>query len=69
MYIDGRKKGSKNVASFINGTRQVTATKKPNCEFEGREEHRIFVCATKKILPGDNMLITLWQGSSHPHGA
>ena len=57
MYIDGRPKASRNIAGFINSTRLVTATKKPNCEFEGREEHRIFVCATKKILLGEELLI------------
>ena len=57
MYIDGRPKASRNVAGFINSTRLVTTTKKPNCEFEGREEHRIFVCATNTILPGEELLI------------
>ena len=37
MYIDGRPKASKNVVGFVNSTRPVTATKQPNCEFEGRE--------------------------------
>ena len=53
MYIDGRPKAYGNVAGFINSTHPVTTTKKPNCEFEGHEEHRIFVCATKTILPGE----------------
>ena len=57
MYIDGIPKASENVASFVNSTQPVTATKKPNCEFEGREEHHIFVCATKTILPGEELLI------------
>ena len=57
MYIDGRPKASRNIASFINSTWPVTATKQSNCEFEGREEHRIFVCATKTILPGEELLI------------
>ena len=47
MYIDGRPKASENVSSFINSTQPVTTTKQPNCEFEGRQEHCIFVCATK----------------------
>ena len=57
MYIDGRPKASRNVAGFINSTRPVTTTKKLNCKFEGCEEHHIFVCATKKILPGEELLI------------
>ena len=52
MYIDGRSKASGNVASFINSTHPVKKTKKPNCEFERRKEHHIFVCATKTILLG-----------------
>ena len=58
MYIDGRPKASRNIAGFVNSTRPVTTlTKQPNCEFEGREEHRIFVCATKTIFPGEDLLI------------
>ena len=43
MYIDGRPKASGNVVFFINSTWPMTTTKQSNCEFEGREEHRIFV--------------------------
>ena len=57
MYIDGRPKASKNIASFINSTQPVTSTKKLNCQFEGREEYCIFVCATKILLPGEELLI------------
>ena len=57
MYIDGRPKASGNVAGFINSTRPVTTTKQSNCEFEGCEEHCIFVCATKTILPSEELLI------------
>ena len=57
MYIDGRPKVSKNIAGYINSTRPVTTTKQPNCEFEGHEENRIFVCETKTILPGEELLI------------
>ena len=57
MYIDGRPKASRKFASYVNSTRPVTTTKQPNCEFEGREENRIFVCATKTILPGEELLI------------
>ena len=46
MYIDGRQKASGNTVGFVNSTWPVTGTKKLNCEFEGCEEHRIFVCAT-----------------------
>ena len=48
MYIGGRPKPSRNVVGFVNSTWPMTKTKKPNCEYEGREEHHIFVCATKK---------------------
>ena len=37
MYIDGRPKVSENVVGFINSTRPVTTTKKPNFESEGHE--------------------------------
>ena len=57
MYIDGRPKASRNVAGFINSTRPVTTTKKPNFIFEGREGNRIFVCAIKTIAPGEELLI------------
>ena len=57
IYIDGRPKASGNVARLINSTWPVTTTKKMNCEFEGCEEHRIFVCATKTILQGEELLI------------
>ena len=57
MYIDGRPKASGNIAGFINNTRPVKTTKKPNCIFEGREGNRIFVCAIKKIAPGEELLI------------
>ena len=57
MYIDGRPKASENVARFVNSTQLVTTTKKLNCEFKGCKEHRIFVCATKTILLGEELLI------------
>ena len=57
MYIDGRPKASRKVVGFINSSRPVTTTKQLNCKFEGREEHRIFVCATKTILPSEELLI------------
>ena len=57
MYIDGRPKASRNVTGFVNSSRPVIATKKPNCEFQGCEEHSIFVCAKKPILPGEEFFI------------
>ena len=35
----------------------MTTTKKPNCEFEGHKEHRIFVCVAQTIIPGEELLI------------
>jgi hypothetical protein len=35
----------------------VATTKKPNCIFEACEGNRIFVCATKTIVPGEELLI------------
>ena len=57
MYIDGRPKGTRNIAGFINSTRPVATTEKPNCIFEAHEGNRIFVCATKTIVPGEELLI------------
>jgi hypothetical protein len=57
MYIDGRPKSSGNIVGFINSTRPVETTKQPNCIFEGREGNHIFVCATKTIVPGEELLI------------
>jgi hypothetical protein len=57
MYIDGRPKPIGNIVGFINSTRLVETTKKPNFIFEGREGNRIFVCATKTIVPGEELLI------------
>ena len=57
MYIDGRPKSSGNIVGFINSTRPVTTTKKLNCIFKGCEGNRIFVCAIKKIAPGEDFLI------------
>ena len=57
MYIDGRPKDTGNVVGFINSTRPMPTTKKLNCIFEGCEGNRIFVCATKTIVPGEELLI------------
>jgi SET domain-containing protein len=35
----------------------VETTKKPNCIFEAHKENRIFVCAIKTIVPGEELLI------------
>ena len=57
MYIDGRPKATRNITGFINSTRPVATTKKLNCIFEARKGNRIFVCATKTIVPGEELLI------------
>jgi hypothetical protein len=57
MYIDGRPKATRNIVGFINSTGPVATTKRPNCIFEGREGNCIFVCATKTIVPGEELLI------------
>jgi hypothetical protein len=57
MYIDGRPKATRNIVGFINNTRPVETTKKPNCKFEAREGNRIFACATKTIVLGEELLI------------
>jgi hypothetical protein len=57
MYIDGRPKATGNIEGFINSTRPVATTKKPNCIFEAREGNHIFVCATKTIVPSEELLI------------
>jgi hypothetical protein len=57
MYIDGRSKATKNIVGFINSTRPVATTKRLNCIFEGHKGNRIFVCATKAIVPGEELLI------------
>ena len=35
----------------------MTTTKEPTCIFEAREGNRIFVCASKTILLGEELLI------------
>lgn len=57
MYIDGRPKATGNIAGFINSTWRVATTKKPNCIYEGHEGNHIFVCATKTIVLGEELLI------------
>ena len=57
MYIDGRPKATGNIVGFINSTRPVATTKKLNFIFEACEGNCIFVCATKKIVPSEELLI------------
>ena len=56
-YIDGRPKSCGNIAGFITSTRPVATTKKPNWIFEGCEGNHIFICETKTIVPGEELLI------------
>jgi hypothetical protein len=35
----------------------MTTNKRPNCVFEGREGNRVFVCAIKSIVAGEELLI------------
>lgn len=35
----------------------MTTTKQPNCIFEAHEGNRIFVCASKTIVIGEELLI------------
>jgi hypothetical protein len=35
----------------------MTTNKQPNCIFEGREGNRVFVCAIKSIVAGEELLI------------
>jgi hypothetical protein len=57
MYIDGRPKATGNIVGFINSTRSVATTKKSNFIFEACEGNRIFVCAIKTIVLGEELLI------------
>ena len=57
MYIDGRPKASRNVAGFINSTWLGTTHKLPNFIFEGHEANRVFVCTTKSLVAGEELLI------------
>ena len=57
MYIDGRPKASGNIAGLINSTRPGMTRKEPNCIFEEREGNKIFVCAVKTIMAGEELLV------------
>jgi SET domain-containing protein len=35
----------------------MTTNKQPNCIFEGHEGNRVFVCAIKSIVAGEELLI------------
>jgi hypothetical protein len=57
MYIDGRPKASRIITGFIKYTRHGKARNQPNCVFEGHEGNKIFVCAAKTIVVGEEFLI------------
>ena len=57
MYSDGRPKATGNNVGFTNSTRLVATTKKLNCIFEACEGNCIFICATKTIVLGEELLI------------
>ena len=57
VYIDGRPKDSRNIARFINSTQPGSTNKLPNFLYEGHEGNRVFVCATKSIAAGEELLI------------
>jgi hypothetical protein len=57
MYIYGRPKATGNITGFINSTRPMETNKKPNCIVEAHKGNRIFVYATKTIVPGEELLI------------
>ena len=57
MYIDGSPNASRNITGFINNTRPGTTHKLPNCMFEGSEGNHVFICVTKSIVAGEELLI------------
>ena len=57
MYMDGRPKTIDNIAGFINSTQPRSTLKQPNCIFESCEGNRVFVCAIKSIVVGEELLI------------
>ena len=57
LYIDGRPKITGNIAGFINNTQPGSTLKQPNCIFESHEGNRVFVCAIKSIVGGEELLI------------
>ena len=57
MYIDGNPKALGKIIGFINNTRPGSTHKLPNFLFEGCEGNHVFVCATKSIAVGEELLI------------
>ena len=57
MYMDRRPKTTGNIAGFINSTQPGSTLKQPNYIFESREGNRVFVCAIKSIVDGEELLI------------
>ena len=55
--MDRRPKTTGNIAGFINSTQPGSTLKQPNCIFESREGNRVFVCAIKSIVVGEELLI------------
>ena len=52
LCIDGRTKELGNLVGLINNTR-----KKPNYIFQEHEGNKIFVCAVKTIVVGEELLV------------
>ena len=57
LYMGGRPKTTINIAGFINSTQPGSTLKQPNCTFEPCEGNRVFVCAIKSIVAGEELLI------------
>ena len=57
MYIDRRPKATRNIAGFINSTQLGSTLNQTNCIFEGHEGNRVFVCAIKSIVVGEEFII------------
>ena len=56
MYIDGRPKITGNIVGFINSTQPGSTLKKPNYIVESHEENRVFICAIKSIIAGEELI-------------
>ena len=57
LYIDGRPKITGNIVGFINSTQPGSTLKQPNYIFEVCEGNRVFACAIKSIVAGEELLI------------
>ena len=57
LYMDGRPKTIGNIAGFIKSTQLGSTLKQPNCISESREGNRVFVCAIKSIVAGEELRI------------